>query len=113
MEKIKIFIEKIIKKITKIIIKKLPKSLPAGFESTVQETGQIPDCGFYLPVSIAGTLLTDVNGNVIPTELVYFRNKSKVHLFVKGKVLKGKVLKGKVLRGKVHWCILRGKVFSQ
>ena len=24
------------------------KSLPAGFQSTVQETGHIPDCGFYL-----------------------------------------------------------------
>jgi len=27
-------------------MKKLPKSLPAGFYSTVQETGQIADCGF-------------------------------------------------------------------
>jgi len=37
------------KKIIKKINKKLPKSLPAGFWSTVQETGQIPDCIFYVP----------------------------------------------------------------
>jgi len=41
LEKIKIFIEKIIKK----TIKKLPKSLPAGF--IVQQTSQIPDCGVF------------------------------------------------------------------
>jgi len=40
------------KKITEKIIKKLPKSLPA-VESSVQETGQILDCGFYLPVSMS------------------------------------------------------------
>jgi len=51
MDKIKIFIEKIIKK----IIKKLPKLLPVGFKSTMQETGQIPDCSFYLPVSMSRT----------------------------------------------------------
>jgi len=34
----------------KEIIKKLLKSLPAGFKSTVQETCQILECGFYLPV---------------------------------------------------------------
>jgi len=49
IEEIKIFLEKIIKK----IIEKLPKSLPAGFLSRVQETGQIPDCGFYLPDSMS------------------------------------------------------------
>ena len=49
MEKIKIPIEKIIKK----IIKKLPKSLPAGFYSTVQETGQVPDYSFCLLVSMS------------------------------------------------------------
>jgi len=37
----------------KKIIKKLPKSLSAGFWSTVQETSQIPDCSFYLPVSMS------------------------------------------------------------
>jgi len=50
IQKIKIFIDKIIEKIMKEIIKKLLKSLPAGFKSTVQETCQILECGFYLPV---------------------------------------------------------------
>ena len=49
MEKMKIFIQKINKKIIKI----LPISLQAGFQSTVPETGQIPDCGFYLLVSMS------------------------------------------------------------
>ena len=49
MEKTKGCIEKIIKK----TIKKLPKSLPAGFWSTMQETGQIAECGFYVPVSMS------------------------------------------------------------
>jgi len=39
--------------IIKKIVKELPKSLPEGLKSTVQETGQIPDCGFYLPVSMS------------------------------------------------------------
>jgi len=34
-------------------MKKLPKSLAAGFWSTVQEAGQIPGCGFYLPVPMS------------------------------------------------------------
>jgi len=51
-KEINIFIQKIIKKISTKIVKKLPKSLTAGFQSTLQETGQIPDCGFYLPVSM-------------------------------------------------------------
>ena len=33
--------------------KKLPKSLPAGFETLSVETGPIPDCSFYLPVSMS------------------------------------------------------------
>ena len=50
---VKIFTEKIVTKFIKQIIKKLPKSLLADFYSTVQETGQIQDCGFYLPVSMS------------------------------------------------------------
>jgi len=35
------------------IIKKLPKSLPAGFLTLSEETGLIPACTFYLPVSMS------------------------------------------------------------
>jgi len=64
--KIKIFTEKIVTKIIKKIMKKLPESLPAGLYSTVQETGQIPDCGFY--VHRNSTLFSGAVGHVVQEE---------------------------------------------
>jgi len=54
------------------IIKKLPKSLPAGFFKHSEETGQIPDCSFYLAVSISrDAIVLRINNFVVQPTTAY------------------------------------------